>query len=186
MTALTGVAYPLLVAGLAWTLYPRRAEGSLLHREGRTVGSRWIAQSFGDPGDFWSRPSATLDPAGTRLPYNGANSGGSNLAPLDPDFRRAVEDRLAILKAADPGQGGAVPADLVTASGSGLDPHISPAAAFYQAARVARARGIDEARVRALVDRQTEGPQMGFLGEARVNVLELNLALDALRGGPLP
>jgi K+-transporting ATPase ATPase C chain len=181
LTALTGGAYPLVVAGLAWAAFPRQAAGSLLRHDGRAVGSRLIGQVFSDPGDFWGRPSATVGADGKPRPCDGANSGGSNLSPGNPQLRQAVAARVAALQAADPGQG-PVPVDLVTASGSGLDPHISPAAAAFQAHRVARARGLDEARVRALVAAGTERPQLGFLGEARVNVLDLNLALDALSG----
>jgi K+-transporting ATPase ATPase C chain len=186
LTALAGVGYPLLVGGLARIACPFRAGGSLVRRGGRVVGSELIGQTFTAPGDFWGRPSATLGADGRPLPCNGANSGGSNLSPGNPELRRVVADRAAALAAADPEQRGPVPADLVTASGSGLDPHISPAAAAYQAHRVARARGLDEARVRALVAGHTLGPQLRLLGEARVNVLELNLALDALQAGRPP
>jgi K+-transporting ATPase ATPase C chain len=164
LTALTGLAYPLLVGGLAWAFFPARAGGSLLRRDGRVAGSLLIGQSFTDPGDFWGRPSA-------------AEGGGSNLSPGSPELRRTVQARVERLRGAGP-----VPVDLVTASGSGLDPHISPAAASFQAARVARARGLDEGTVRALAAACTEGPQLGLLGEPRVNVLKLNLALDALQG----
>jgi K+-transporting ATPase ATPase C chain len=179
-TGLTGVVYPLLVLALARLAWPRQAEGSLVRRGGQRVGSRWIGQEFRDPGHFWGRPSAAADAAGRPAPCNGAASGGSSLAPEDPAFARQVLARAAALRAADPGQAGPVPADLVTASGSGLDPHISPAAAAWQAHRVALRRGLDEARVRRLLADHTEGPQAGLLGEPRVNVLELNLALDAL------
>jgi K+-transporting ATPase ATPase C chain len=177
-TLLTGVAYPLLVTGLGQAAFPHQAGGSLVLKDGQMIGSEWIGQSFTSPGDFWGRPSATLDASNKPLPYNGANSGGSNLAPSNPDFHKAVRDRIAVLRAADPDTQGLVPVDLVTTSGSGLDPHISPAAALYQAHRVAKARGIDEAWVRALIASHIEGPQLGMLGEARVNVLKLNLALD--------
>ena len=178
LSALTGLAYPLGVAGLAQAVFPHQAEGSLIRRDGQIIGSEWIGQSFTAPRDFWGRPSATVDTQGRPLPYNGANSGGSNLAPSNPDLRRAVQDRVAALRAADPEASGPVPVDLVTASGSGLDPHISPASALFQAHRVALARGLDEAMVRGLVAAHVEGPQWGILGEPRVNVLKLNLALD--------
>lgn len=181
LTALTGVAYPLLVTGAARALFPRQAGGSLIVRDGQVLGSHWIGQSFTDPGHFWGRPSATVDAGGNPLPYNGASSGGSNLAPSNPALLQAVQARIRALRDADPGARGPVPVDLVTASGSGLDPDISPAAAAFQVRRVAKARHLDEAAVRALVARHTEGPQFGVLGEARVNVLELNLDLDALR-----
>jgi len=182
LTAITGLAYPLLVTGMARATFPRQAEGSLILQEGRVIGSEWIGQPFTSPGDFWSRPSATVDGEGKPLPYNGANSGGSNLAPSNPQLQKAVQNRIAALRSADPDATGPVPVDLVTASGSGLDPHISPAAASYQAHRVAKARGLDETKVRELIAAHTEGPQLGFLGEARVNVLKLNLALDAQFG----
>lgn len=180
LSALTGLAYPFLVTGLARTLFPRQAAGSLLREHGRVIGSRWIGQSFTAPGDFWGRPSATVDAQGNPLPYNAANSGGSNLAPSSPQLAKAVEARIAALRAADPEATGPVPVDLVTASASGLDPDISPAAAAYQVRRVARARGLDEATVRTLVAAHTEGPQLGILGEPRVQVLALNQALDAI------
>ena len=178
LSALTGLAYPLLVTGLAKVAFPRQAEGSLLRRDGKVIGSEWIGQSFKNPKEFWGRPSATVDGDGKPLPCNGANSGASNLAPSNPDLAKAVQERIAALRAADPEATGPVPVDLVTASGSGLDPHISPAAAAFQVRRVAKARGLDEAKVRALVAAHSEGPQFGILGEARVNVLKLNLALD--------
>ena len=178
LTAITGLAYPLLVTGAARALFPRQAAGSLLVRDGRVLGSEWIGQSFTDPAHFWGRPSATVDGEGKPLPYNGANSGGSNLAPSHPDLARAVQERIRALRAADPEATGPVPVDLVTTSGSGLDPHISPAAARWQAPRVARLRGLPEARVLALLEHHTEGRQWGFLGEPRVNVLALNRALD--------
>ena len=181
LTAITGLAYPLLVTGAARALFPRQAAGSLLVRDGRVLGSEWIGQSFTDPAHFWGRPSATVDGEGKPLPYNGANSGGSNLAPSHPDLARAVQERIRALRAANPEATGPVPVDLVTTSGSGLDPHISPAAAEFQVRRVAKARHLDEARVRALVAKRVEGPQLGLLGEARVNVLKLNLDLDAIR-----
>jgi K+-transporting ATPase ATPase C chain len=176
LTVLTGGLYPLIVTGIARTLFPGEAAGSILERDGHAVGSSLIGQSFTDPGHFWSRPSAT-----TPQPYNASASAGSNLGPLNPALLDAVKARLAALRAADPGNAAPVPADLVTASASGLDPHISLAAAYYQAARVARARGLDVSRVRALIAAQGEGRLLGILGEPRVNVLELNLALDALK-----
>jgi potassium-transporting ATPase KdpC subunit len=173
MTAITGLAYPFAVTGLAQWLFPRQADGSLIRCHGKPVGSALIGQSFTDAKYFWGRPSAT-----TPQPYNGAGSSGSNLGPSNPALRDAVEARIAALRAADPGNTAAVPVDLVTASGSGLDPEISPAAALYQVNRVARARGLPPADVRSLVRRYTRGRQFGILGEPRVDVLELNLALD--------
>jgi K+-transporting ATPase ATPase C chain len=173
LTGVTGVAYPLLVTGVAQLFFPRQANGSLLEVDGRTVGSALIGQPFDDPGYFWSRPSATAT-----FPYNGAASAGSNLGPTSDALRYAVRDRVVALRAADPGNAAPVPVDLVTASGSGLDPQISPAAARFQAARVARARGLDPGRVEALVALHTEGRFLGLLGEPGVNVLALNLALD--------
>ncbi|MBG6081946.1 K+-transporting ATPase ATPase C chain [Rubrivivax gelatinosus] len=174
LSLITGLAYPLAVTGVARLAFPWQAEGSLVERDGRVVGSALIGQSFTDPGHFWSRPSATAP-----MPYNAANSAGSNLGPTNPALADAVRARVAALRAADPGNDAPVPVDLVTASASGLDPDISRAAAEYQAARVARVRGLPEARVRELVARQAEEPSFG-LGEARVNVLKLNLALDEL------
>src|SRR5215469_6626261 len=176
LSVLTGLLYPLIVTGLAHLLFPAQAAGSLIVQDGQLRGSRLIGQSFSDPGHFWSRPSAT-----TPQPYNGTASGGSNLGPLNPALTDAVKARVAALRAADPDNTAAVPIDLVTASGSGLDPDISVAAADYQAARVAHARGVDVARVRALIAAHTAGSVGGVLGEPRVNVLELNLALDALK-----
>ncbi|MEO6280724.1 potassium-transporting ATPase subunit KdpC [Roseateles sp.] len=173
LSLITGLAYPLLVTGVAQTVFPRQANGSLVEREGKPVGSTLIGQAFTDPGHFWSRPSATA-PA----PYNAANSGGSNLAPTAPQLVEAVKARIEALRAADLGNTAPVPVDLVTASASGLDPHISRAAADYQATRIARVRGLPVAQVRALVDEHTEGRALGFIGEPRVNVLALNLALD--------
>lgn len=181
LSVMTGLAYPLLVTAAARGLFPRQAGGSLLVRDGKVVGSEWIGQSFTDSAQFWGRPSATVDGDGKPLPYNGANSGASNLAPSHPDLVKAVGERIAALRAADPEATGPVPVDLVTSSGSGLDPHISPAAAAFQVRRVAKARHLEEAKVRDLVARHTEGPQLGVLGEPRVNVLKLNLALEQLR-----
>lgn len=174
MTVLTGLAYPLLVTALAQGLFPRQAAGSLVYRRGRLVGSVLIGQGFTMAGYFWSRPSATGP-----TPYDGLASGGSNLGPLNPALLDAVRGRIAALRAADPGNAAPVPVDLVTASASGLDPEISLAAAWYQAGRVARARHWPIAAVRALIDRHAIRPWLGVFGEPRVNVLELNLALDA-------
>lgn len=181
LSALTGIAYPLAVSGLAAAFFPRQAEGSLLRRDGRVLGSVLVGQEVTDPGLFWPRPSATLGEDGKPRPYHGLASGASNLAPSSPALVQAAEARIARLKAADPSAPGQVPVDLVTASASGLDPHISPEAAAYQAGRVARVRGLPEARIRALIDQCTEGRQLGFLGEPRVCVLKLNRALAELR-----
>ncbi|MEY8879414.1 MAG: potassium-transporting ATPase subunit KdpC [Leptothrix sp. (in: b-proteobacteria)] len=175
LSLITGLAYPLLVTGIAQAVFAEAANGSLIERDGNVVGSRLIGQSFSAPGHFWSRPSATAPMA-----YNAGSSGGSNLGPSNPALAEAVKARIAALRATDPGNTAAVPVDLVTASASGLDPHISRAAADYQAARVAKARGLPEARLRALIERHTESPWLGFIGEPRVNVLQINLALDAL------
>jgi K+-transporting ATPase ATPase C chain len=176
LTLATGVLYPLAVTGIAQGLFPARANGSLLVRDGQAVGSTLIGQSFNAPGHFWSRPSATA-PA----PYDANASGGANLGPANPALAQAVRTRIAALRAADPGNTAPVPIDLVTTSASGLDPHISAAAARYQAPRVARERSLPPERVRQLVDAQTQQPWLGWLGETRVNVLQLNLALDALQ-----
>lgn len=173
LTVITGVAYPLLVTGAAQAVFPHEANGSIIDAGGKPVGSSLIGQTFDAPRYFWSRPSAT-----SPGPYNGASSGGSNQGPTNPALTDAAKKRLAALQAADPQNTAPVPVDLVTASGSGLDPEISPAAARYQVSRVARARGMDAAAVQALVDAHTKGRQFGVLGEPRVNVLELNLALD--------
>ena len=179
ITLLTGIAYPLLVTGVAQAAFPQEANGSLIEKHGKALGSRLIGQPFDDPKYFWGRLSATADSNGKPLPYNGAASTGSNLGPTNPALVDEVTGRLATLHAADPEDTRPVPVDLVTSSGSGLDPEISPAAAEYQVRRVARARGMDQAMVRSLVEAHIEGRQLGVLGEPRVNVLELNLALDA-------
>ncbi|HET7791772.1 MAG TPA: potassium-transporting ATPase subunit KdpC [Rhizobacter sp.] len=178
LSLVTGLAYPLLVTGAAGIAFPEQAAGSLLAKDGKPVGSALIGQSFSDPRYFWGRPSATGPTA-----YNAAGSGGSNLGPLNPALVDAVKGRVQALKAADPGHTTPVPVDLATASASGLDPHISAAAAEYQVARVARVRGMAPEQVLSLVARHTEGRLLGFLGEPRVNVLRLNLALDAAGRG---
>jgi K+-transporting ATPase ATPase C chain len=175
LTILTGVAYPLLVTGIAQAAFPHKANGSLIVNGEKTVGSSLIGQPFDDPRYFWSRPS------GTTPAYNGASSSATNLGPTNPALTDAVKQRILALRAADPENQAPVPVDLVTASGSGLDPHISPAAALYQVHRVAKARGVREAGVRELVARYTEGRDLGILGEPGVNVLELNLALGGVR-----
>ena len=175
LTVITGVVYPLVVTVVAQVAFPRQANGSLVVRGDDVVGSALIGQPFDDPKYFWGRLSATAPFA-----YNAAASSGSNLGPLNPALMDAVKARVDALRAADPGNESPIPVDLVTASGSGLDPHVSPAAARWQVPRVARARGLDPAAVQALVEQHTEGRQWGFLGEARVNVLALNLALDAM------
>jgi len=173
LTAVTGVAYPLLVTGAAQVAFPAQAAGSLVVKDGKPIGSSLIGQNFTDPKYFWGRPSATAP-----MPYNGTGSGGSNLGPLNPALVDAVKGRVDALKSADSGSTALVPVDLVTTSASGLDPHISVAAAEYQAARVARVRGMAPEAVHKLVERHTEGRMLGFLGEPRVNVLALNVALD--------
>jgi K+-transporting ATPase ATPase C chain len=178
LTLVTGVAYPALVTFAAKAAFNHRAEGSLIVEDGRVVGSELIGQPFDDPRYFWSRPSATGPSA-----YNASASSGSNLGPGNPALIDAVKARVAALRAADPGTGLPVPIDLVTASGSGLDPHISPAGAAYLVARVARVRGLDADRVTALVHAETRGPDLGFLGDARVNVLRLNEAVDEMERG---
>jgi len=173
MTMLCGVVYPLLVTGAAQLLFRDAANGSIIERGGKTLGSELIGQPFADPKYFWSRPSATAPFAN-----NAAASSGSNIGPTNPALAEAVKQRIDALRAADPDNPAPVPVDLVTASGSGLDPHISPAAAQYQIARVAKVRGMGEAKVTEMVAQATEGRQFGVLGEPRVNVLLLNLALD--------
>jgi len=172
LTLVTGIAYPLAVTGIAKLVFPEAAQGSLLRVDGTPVGSTLIGQRFTAPDYFWGRPSAT-----TPRPYNAAASGGSNQGPLNPALMDAVKARIAALKAADPDNGLPIPVDLVTASASGLDPHISPAAARYQVARVARARQLSPAALSALVEEFTQGRQWGLFGEPRVNVMKLNLAL---------
>jgi len=174
LSALTGIVYPIAVYGVARVAFPAQAAGSLVMRDGVAVGSSLIGQQFSDPAHFWGRPSAT-----TPMPYNAANSGGANLGPLNPALIDAVKGRVAALRAADPGNTAPVPVDLVTSSASGLDPHISPAAALYQAARVARAHRLPPDQVQQLIEQHTERPLWGLIGEPRVNVLALNLALDA-------
>ena len=174
LSVLTGLIYPAVVTGIAQLVFPRQANGSLIVRDGKVVGSSLIGQPFDDPKYFWGRPSAT-SPFG----YNAGSSVASNLSPTNADLIKAVQGRVDALRAADPGNTAPVPVDLVTASGSGLDPHISPAAALYQIARVARARKLDETVVNDLVAKHIEGRLLGLLGEPRVNVLALNLALDA-------
>jgi len=180
LTFLTGIVYPLLVTGLAQTLFPFQSHGSLIVRDGKAIGSNLIGQSFTDPAHFWGRPSATGPMA-----YNASASSGSNLGPMNPALTEAVKTRVAALRAADPSNLAAVPVDLVTASASGLDPHISLAAAQYQLGRVAKARQQSTLAVQALIDQATQRPLFGLLGEPVVNVLQLNLALDAhLNHGP--
>ncbi|AVS76225.1 potassium-transporting ATPase subunit KdpC [Acidovorax cattleyae] len=177
LSLVTGVLYPLAVTGVAQSAFPHEAAGSLVRDQaGHVVGSGLIGQNFTGPGHFWGRPSATAP-----MPYNAGASGGSNLGPANPALAEAVKARIDALRAADPGNTAPVPVDLVTASASGLDPHISVAAALYQAPRVARARGLPLERVEALVRSHTEAPLLPWLGEAGVNVLALNLALDAAR-----
>ena len=176
LSVVTGVLYPLAVTGVGQAIFPRQAAGSLIERGGRVIGSSLIGQNFDAPRYFWGRPSAT-----SPQPYNGLASGGSNLGPENPALIDAVKARIAALREADPDNKLPIPVDLVTASASGLDPDISPAAARYQVARVARARGLATEQVQALVDAHTVGRQWGVFGEPRVNVLDLNLALDALR-----
>jgi potassium-transporting ATPase KdpC subunit len=174
LSVVTGILYPLAVTGAAQLLFPHQANGSLIERNGKAVGSELIGQAFEDPNYFWGRLSATSPP------YNAANSGGSNLGPTNPALGEAAKARIEALRRADPAHSAPVPVDLVTASGSGLDPDISVAAALYQVPRVARARGLGEANVRELVWRHVEDRQFGLLGEKRVRVLRLNLSLDGL------
>ena len=176
MTVLLGIGYPLVITGAAQLLFPHQANGSLIEKNGKPIGSELIGQYFDDPRYFWGRPSAT-----SPQPDNGTGSSGSNQGPTNPALRDAVQQRIETLYKADPGNTAPVPVDLVTASGSGLDPQISPAAAQYQIARVARVRHLSVEQVQALVAKFTQGRQLGLLGEPRVNVLELNLALDGLQ-----
>ena len=173
LTLVTGVAYPLVVTGIAKVAFPEAANGSLIVKDGKAVGSRLIGQNFTDPKYFWGRPSATGP-----MPYNASASSGSNQGPLNPALVEAVKGRIDALKAADPENARPIPADLVNASASGLDPHISPAAADYQVERVAKARQLDAAVVKTMLAHYTEDRQWSIFGEARVNVLALNLALD--------
>jgi potassium-transporting ATPase KdpC subunit len=177
LTMLTGVIYPTALTGIAQLFFPSQADGSLIEQDGQVVGSELIGQPFDDPKYFWGRLSATAP-----FPYNAAASSGSNLGPLNPALEEAVQARIDALQAPDPGNAIPIPVDLVTASGSGLDPHISIAAALYQLPRVARERGLSVDQVRLLVDENTEGRLLGLLGEPRVNVLQLNLALDEVTG----
>lgn len=172
-TVLLGLVYPLVMTGLAQLIFPQRANGQIIVRNGQKIGSRIIGQPFTGPRYFWSRPSATSD-----YPYNAANSGGSNLGPTNSALIKDVDKRAAAMRAQN--RNDLVPIDLVTSSASGLDPHISPAAAYFQVARVAKERGIPAETVRTFITARIESRQFGFLGEPRVNVLELNLALDAL------
>jgi potassium-transporting ATPase KdpC subunit len=174
LTVITGVLYPLAATGLSQWMFPHQANGSLIERDGKPIGSALIGQSFTDPKYFWGRPSAT-----SPNPYNASASSGSNQGPANAALADAVKQRIAALHAVDPGNTAPVPVDLITASASGLDPEISPAAAQYQLERVAKARGLSTAQMQALVNEYTRGRQLGVLGEPRVNVLQLNLALDA-------
>jgi K+-transporting ATPase ATPase C chain len=178
LSLVTGVAYPLVVTGIAQAVFPSQANGSLILRDGKPVGSSLIGQPFDDPRYFWGRLSATAPFA-----YNAGASSGSNLGPINPALHAAAKGRIDALREADPGNQAPIPVDLVTASGSGLDPDISPAAAFYQVPRVARARHLNEERVRELVHTHVRHRQLGLLGEPRVNVLRLNLALDGMTPG---
>ena len=174
-TILAGFVYPLVVTGIAQTIFPSRANGSIITRDGKPVGSALIGQQFEDPKYFWGRLSAT-----TPHPYNGGSSSGSNLGPNNPELMKAAQARIHAIRTSYPGNRAKIPVDLVTASGSGLDPHISPAAAEYQVRRVAKARGLEETTVRALVAKETQGRWLGILGEPVVNVLKLNIALEEL------
>jgi potassium-transporting ATPase KdpC subunit len=176
LTLITGIIYPLVVTGISQLVFPSQAGGSLIVRDGHLLGSALIGQPFAGPQYFWSRPSAT-----TPQPYNALSSGGSNLGPLNPALTDAVKARIAALRSADPGNTAPIPVDLVTTSASGLDPDISLAAAAYQVPRVARVRGLAPERVRALIQAHAKGALWGLLGEPRVNVLEINLALDELK-----
>ena len=175
LTVVTGALYPLLITAIGQAAFRNQANGSLIESTGKVVGSRLIGQPFTEDRYFWSRPSAT-----SAMPYNAASSSGANLGPTNPALIDAIKPRIAALKAADPANTAAIPVDLVTTSASGLDPHISAAAAYYQLERVARARQLPAAKVRALLESRLESPLLGFIGSPQVNVLEINLALDAL------
>ena len=175
-TVLTGLLYPLAVTGFAQLLFPAKANGSLMKQNDKVIGSRLIGQFFSSPAYFWGRPSAT-----SPYPYNGEASSGSNLGPTNPNFLATVKERIFQLKEATPQNNDSIPVDLVTASGSGLDPDISPYAAFYQAARIAKARNLSEEEVKKIIQEHIKNRTLGLLGEPRINVLELNLALDRLR-----
>jgi potassium-transporting ATPase KdpC subunit len=176
LSIVCGLLYPLLVTAIAQIVFPHEANGSLVEQKGKVVGSELIGQPFSDPRYLWGRPSAT-----SPQPYNAVNSGGSNLGPTNPALADAVKSRIEALRAANPAQTGPVPQDLVTASASGLDPHISPEAAAYQIARIASVRGLPVEQVRAIIAKHTQGPDLGIFGETRVNVLQVNLELDALK-----
>jgi K+-transporting ATPase ATPase C chain len=176
LTVFTGLGYPLVMTGISQLLFPRQANGTLILKDGKAVGSTLIGQPFDDPKYFWSRLSATGP-----QPYNASNSSGSNLGPTNPALFAEIQGRIDALRKADPENKEPIPVDLVTSSASGLDPHITPAAAYYQVARVAHVRSLDAAKVQALVDQYTDGRFLGILGERGVNVLELNLALDQLK-----
>jgi K+-transporting ATPase ATPase C chain len=176
LSVLTGIVYPLVMTWVAQRVFPRQANGSLIYRSGRPIASEWVGQNFTESKYFWGRPSST-----SPTPYNAGSSGGSNLGPTNPDLLKAVGERIAAIQGADPGNKAPIPVDLVTSSGSGLDPHISPAAAEYQVGRVAKARGLDLETVREAVARHTEGRTWDLLGEPRVNVVQLNLDLDDLQ-----
>jgi K+-transporting ATPase ATPase C chain len=177
LTVFTGLLYPFAFTGLAQLLFPKQANGSLIYKDGKPIGSRLIGQPFDDPEYFWSRLSAT-----SPMPYNAANSSGSNLGPTNPALFKAIQDRIDALHKADPDNKELIPVDLVTASASGLDPHISPAAAQYQVQRIVKVRGMTESAVQELIQKHTEGRFLGLLGEPAVNVLELNLDLDGVKG----
>lgn len=185
LTLIAGIIYPLAVTGVAQALFPSQANGSLAYVNGKPVGSKLIGQYWTQPQYFHGRPSATLNLQGTPAPYEADNSGGSNLGPTNKTLIQTVQQRIAALKAENPDvpAGTPIPADLVTASASGLDPDISVAAAYYQIPRVAKARGLSQATVRAIVDAHITGRFLGLFGEPRVNALELNLALDRLSQG---
>jgi K+-transporting ATPase ATPase C chain len=178
LTVLTGLLYPLMMTGIAQLLFPKQANGSFIEKNGKVVGSLLIGQSFTDPSYFWSRPSAT-----SPFPYNGESSSGSNMGPSNPDFLTTVKDRIASLRQSDSQKNHLIPVDLVTASGSGLDPEISPLAAFYQVPRIAKMRHISEKDLQLFIQNFIQQRTFGILGEPRINVLQLNLALDDLKGG---